>query len=105
MCDHYNFVRGSLAAAAAAAAEGADAPTPPHHLKPNVLLLGPSGVGKTHLMRALSELLGVPFVKADATKFSATGYVGADVDELVRHAAAGGGGRRAARRVWDRLRR
>ena len=84
VCDHYNFVRGSLAAAAAAAAEGADAPTPPHHLKPNVLLLGPSGVGKTHLMRALSELLGVPFVKADATKFSATGYVGADVDELVR---------------------
>jgi len=45
-----------------------------HHLKPNVLLMGPSGSGKTHLLRALTKLLRVPFVKADATKFSATGY-------------------------------
>ena len=55
-----------------------------HHLKPNVLLLGPSGVGKTHLMRAAARLLGVPFVRADATRFSATGYVGADAEDMVR---------------------
>ena len=53
-------------------------------MKPNVLLLGPSGSGKTHLMRALSKLLGVPFVRCDATKFSATGYVGGDVEDVVR---------------------
>ena len=36
-------------------------------------VLGPSGCGKTHLIRTLAQLIGVPFVKADATKFSATG--------------------------------
>ena len=50
----------------------------------NVLLLGPTGVGKTFLMRNVAKLIGVPFVKADATKFSKTGYVGYDVDDLVR---------------------
>ena len=68
VCDHYNHVRQCLETPSLAER---------HYVKPNVLLLGPSGVGKTHLMRALSQLLGVPFAKADATKFSATGCVGA----------------------------
>jgi endopeptidase Clp ATP-binding regulatory subunit ClpX len=41
-------------------------------------------VGKTYLVKHIAELIGVPFVKADATKFSETGYVGGDVDDLVR---------------------
>jgi endopeptidase Clp ATP-binding regulatory subunit ClpX len=49
-----------------------------------VIILGPTGVGKTYLVKHIAELIGVPFVKADATKFSETGYVGADVDDLVR---------------------
>jgi len=49
-----------------------------------VLLLGPTGVGKTYLMRCVARLIGVPFVKADATKFSETGYVGYDVEDTVR---------------------
>ena len=53
-------------------------------MKPNVLLLGPTGVGKTFLMRNVAKLIGVPFVKADATKFSETGYVGYDVEDIVR---------------------
>ncbi|MDR2668205.1 MAG: AAA family ATPase [Puniceicoccales bacterium] len=75
VCDHYNHVRRCI--------------NDPEELtkdygKPNVLLLGPTGVGKTYLIRTLAKLLGVPFVKADATKFSETGYVGNDVDDLVR---------------------
>src|SRR5260370_9510084 len=47
-------------------------------------MVGPTGVGKTYLIRSFAELIGVPFVKADATKFSETGYVGGDVEDLVR---------------------
>jgi ATP-dependent Clp protease ATP-binding subunit ClpX len=54
------------------------------HHKQNVLILGPTGVGKTYLIKHIADLIGVPFVKADATKFSETGYVGGDVDDLVR---------------------
>jgi endopeptidase Clp ATP-binding regulatory subunit ClpX len=54
------------------------------YAKQNVLLLGPTGVGKTYLMRCIAKLVGVPFVKADATKFSETGYVGSDVEDMVR---------------------
>src|SRR3954454_313297 len=46
--------------------------------------MGPTGVGKTYLIRSMADLVGVPFVKADATKFSETGYVGGDVEDLVR---------------------
>lgn len=52
--------------------------------KQNVVVLGPTGVGKTYLVKHIAELIGVPFIKADATKFSETGYVGGDVDDLVR---------------------
>ncbi len=75
VCDHYNHVRRCLNDSRALSAE---------YLKPNVLLLGPTGVGKTYLMRNVAKLIGVPFVKADATKFSETGYVGNDVEDLVR---------------------
>jgi endopeptidase Clp ATP-binding regulatory subunit ClpX len=75
ICDHYNHVRQCL--------ENPDL-REKEHAKQNILLLGPTGVGKTYLLRCIAKLTGVPFVKADATKFSETGYVGGDVDDLVR---------------------
>jgi len=53
-------------------------------IKNNVLMIGPTGVGKTYMIKLIANKLGVPFVKGDATKFSETGYVGGDVDDLVR---------------------
>ncbi|MBN1276551.1 MAG: AAA family ATPase [Deltaproteobacteria bacterium] len=53
-------------------------------IKNNVLMIGPTGVGKTYIIRLIAQKLGVPFVKGDATKFSETGYVGGDVEDLVR---------------------
>ena len=53
-------------------------------IKNNVLMIGPTGVGKTFLIKLIAHRLGVPFVKADATKFSETGYVGGDVEDLIR---------------------
>ena len=75
MCDHYNFVRRCIE----------DPPLGERVFsKQNIVLLGPTGVGKTYLMRCIARLIGVPFVKADATKFSETGYVGHDVEDMVR---------------------
>ena len=53
-------------------------------IKNNVLMIGPTGVGKTYLIKLIANKIGVPFVKGDATKFSETGYVGGDVEDLVR---------------------
>ncbi|MFO7784456.1 MAG: AAA family ATPase [Thermodesulfobacteriota bacterium] len=53
-------------------------------IKNNVLMIGPTGVGKTYMIKLVAQKLGVPFVKGDATKFSETGYVGGDVEDLVR---------------------
>ena len=53
-------------------------------IKNNVLMIGPTGVGKTYMIKLIASKLGVPFVKADATKFSETGYVGGDVEDLIR---------------------
>jgi endopeptidase Clp ATP-binding regulatory subunit ClpX len=53
-------------------------------IKNNVLLIGPTGVGKTYIVKLIAKHIGVPFVKGDATKFSETGYVGGDVEDLVR---------------------
>ncbi len=73
VCDHYNHVK--------AAERGEELRD---YVKQNVLLIGPTGVGKTYLIKTIADLIGVPFVKADATKFSETGYVGGDVEDLVR---------------------
>jgi ATP-dependent Clp protease ATP-binding subunit ClpX len=54
------------------------------HIKNNVLMIGPTGVGKTYIIKLIANKIGVPFVKGDATKFSETGYVGGDVEDLVR---------------------
>ena len=75
VCDHYNHIKLSLESQETDLSD---------HIKQNVLLLGPTGVGKTYLIKKLASLIGVPFVKADATKFSATGYMGQDVEDLVR---------------------
>jgi ATP-dependent Clp protease ATP-binding subunit ClpX len=53
-------------------------------IKNNVLMIGPTGVGKTYMVKLIAAKLGVPFVKGDATKFSETGYVGGDVEDLIR---------------------
>ena len=53
-------------------------------IKNNVLMLGPTGVGKTYIIKLIADKIGVPFVKGDGTKFSETGYVGGDVEDLVR---------------------
>ncbi len=73
LCDHYHHVRMAL--------EGRESP---NYAKQNIILVGPTGVGKTFLIRNAADLIGVPFVKADATKFSETGYVGGDVEDMVR---------------------
>lgn len=52
--------------------------------KSNILLMGPSGTGKTHIARALAKMLNVPFHVADATKLTAAGYVGDDVESLLQ---------------------
>jgi len=56
----------------------------PGMIKNNILIIGPTGVGKTYMVKLIARKLGVPFIKGDATKFSETGYVGADVEDLVR---------------------
>lgn len=80
VCDHYNhakYVRRLQE----------DEPEQARQIeiaKQNVIIVGPTGVGKTYLVKHIADLIGVPFVKADATKFSETGYVGGDVDDLIR---------------------
>jgi endopeptidase Clp ATP-binding regulatory subunit ClpX len=76
LCDHYHHVRMALEGRAL-----------PNYTKQNIILLGPTGVGKTYLIKSVADLVGVPFVKGDATKFSETGYVGGDVEDLVRDLA------------------
>src|SRR6266581_1789741 len=50
----------------------------------NILMIGPTGVGKTEIARRLAKLSGSPFVKVEASKFTEVGYVGRDVDSIVR---------------------
>ena len=74
ICEHINHVMQS---------ENDNSP----YVKQNVLLIGPTGVGKTFLVKLIAEFIGVPFVKSDATKFTETGYQGGDVEDLVRQLA------------------
>ncbi len=80
VCDHYHHARMMR--------ERQDGTDEIEFAKQNVIIVGPTGVGKTYLIKHIADLIGVPFVKADATKFSETGYVGADVDDLVRDLVA-----------------
>ena len=50
----------------------------------NILMIGPTGVGKTEISRRLAKLAGAPFIKIEATKFTEVGYVGRDVDQIIR---------------------
>ena len=50
----------------------------------NILMIGPTGVGKTEIARRLARLADAPFIKVEATKFTEVGYVGKDVDAIVR---------------------
>ena len=76
VCTHFNRIRFRRSYSESSDMVGG--------IKNNILMLGPTGVGKTYMVRLIAQRLGVPFVKGDATKFSETGYVGGDVEDLVR---------------------
>lgn len=77
VCTHFNRIRYKEDA-------GGNMPEITGGIKNNVLMIGPTGVGKTYIIKLIAKRIGVPFVKGDATKFSETGYVGGDVEDLVR---------------------
>ncbi len=65
----------------------------------NILMIGPTGVGKTEIARRLAQLANAPFIKVEATKFTEVGYVGKDVD--FHHPRPGRDGRQADARAGD----
>ncbi len=77
ICTHFNRIRYEQTT-------GQETSKITGNIKSNILLLGPTGIGKTYLIKLIAKKIGVPFVKADATKFSETGYVGGDVEDLIR---------------------
>ncbi|MFZ5451137.1 MAG: AAA family ATPase [Thermodesulfobacteriota bacterium] len=77
VCTHFNRIRYFLE-------QGREPEPSVGSIKNNIILIGPTGVGKTYLVKLIAKKIGVPFVKGDATKFSETGYVGGDVEDLVR---------------------
>lgn len=77
VCTHFNRIRQQLD-------KGRQPDPGVGSIKNNIILIGPTGVGKTYLVKLIAKKLGVPIVKGDATKFSETGYVGGDVEDLVR---------------------
>jgi len=78
ICTHFNRIKH------ANGPRGKERPTGVGMIKNNVLMIGPTGVGKTYIIKLIAQKLGVPLVKGDATKFSETGYVGGDVEDLIR---------------------
>ena len=60
-----------------------------HEVTPkNILMIGPTGVGKTEIARRLAKLVGAPFIKVEATKYTEVGYVGRDVEQMIRDLVA-----------------
>jgi endopeptidase Clp ATP-binding regulatory subunit ClpX len=84
ICDHYNHVSECARLEKEQRLSKIQCESEEEYAKQNVLLVGPTGVGKTYLIKTLAKLIGVPFVKADATKFSETGYVGGNVEDIIR---------------------
>ena len=84
VCDHYNQITLHQ--------KEPDLEEHNFYSKQNVLVLGPTGVGKTYMIKQIARLIGVPFIKADATRFSETGYIGANVDDLIRDLVSQAGG-------------
>jgi len=78
ICTHFNRIKFTELTKGRNRYEGVG------QIKNNILMIGPTGVGKTYLIKLIAKKIGVPFVKGDATKFSETGYVGGDVEDLVR---------------------
>jgi len=77
ICTHYNKIK-FMAKKGSGSDQGAG------KIKNNIIMAGPTGVGKTYMIKLIAQKIGVPFVKGDATKFSETGYVGGDVEDLLR---------------------
>lgn len=61
-----------------------DGPLREEVMPKNILMIGPTGVGKTEISRRLARLAGAPFIKVEATKFTEVGYVGRDVEQIIR---------------------
>ena len=53
----------------------------------NIIMIGPTGVGKTEIARRLAQLIGAPFIKVEASKYTEVGYVGRDVESMIRDLA------------------
>ena len=81
ICDHYNHIQRCKGPRECR-----------QYHKQNVIMLGTTGIGKTYLVRSAADWVGVPCVRADATKFSETGYIGGDVEDLVRELVHRAGG-------------
>ncbi|MBW2039045.1 MAG: AAA family ATPase [Deltaproteobacteria bacterium] len=77
ICTHYNKTKFMIK-------KGNESGPGVGNVKNNIIMIGPTGVGKTYMIRLIAKKIGVPFVKGDATKFSETGYVGGDVEDLLR---------------------
>jgi len=84
VCDHYNHIIECVRQEKESEDSNTHHELDEEYTKQNVIMVGPTGVGKTYLIKTVARLIGVPFVKADATKFSETGYVGGNVDDMVR---------------------
>ena len=78
VCTHFNRIKHELKC------RRSQNHTVVGRIKNNIIMIGPTGVGKTYMVKLIADKIGVPFVKGDATKFSETGYVGGDVEDLVR---------------------
>ena len=77
ICTHFNRIKRSETSSV-------DIKDMVGNIKNNILMFGPTGVGKTYIIKLIAQKIRVPFVKGDATKFSETGYVGGDVEDLIR---------------------